>query len=411
VFLRCLAHACACAARAPASTRARNISRHVPRPLELLELRLPVCRDHARLGVEAPHGEPLFTDYFRESRVSHHQKGSVSHHPEIDHHRNYQQLKKKKLFFLFKVHFAAMATRALRGDGDPGLSGCAPCMLPDTRHVPMVRVAVRPWLLPLVALATASAAGTCAETFSPGRAGSSRPESLEIQKGAAADLVARRQRARAAEHFDEADRLKAQLAELGLEIVDNADGSTELTKAPSAVELAALYAARAAAGKHQQQHRIALRRGVKHANHEPHTRMRARRNKKTNANHRVRKMRAPAFAKWLVATFAVLRDCGFKVEQDNEMSTTHQQQRRNATDVPLLSHQRERGSGGEGVEVLDVAGGSGDLCWELVMGHGVATTVVDPRPMSLSEGKTMQALALARSSSSSIGSGGGGEQL
>ena len=219
-------------------------------------------------------------------------------------------------------------------------------------------------------------------------------------------LLLRRQQARAEGRFEEADGLKEQLADLGLEDFDKADDSTEFKKAPSALELARQQAVKAEAGKLKQHLGCGDQRGLQHTGHEVRPRMRSRRNKKTNSSHRIRKVRGRAFAEWLVATFAVLGP-PVLVHETIQMSAPQGQHRRNL-DIALPSAQ---GQGGRRREVLDVAGGSGDLCWWLVMEHGIATSVVDPRPMRLSEGKTLQALRLVRSTAatrvSSAGSGRG----
>ena len=174
-------------------------------------------------------------------------------------------------------------------------------------------------------------------------------------------LVSQRQRARAEKNYATADDLKTQLAGMGMEVVDSPGGATVLSRIPSTADVAIHRASRAEAAKHEQKSRCVVPCGG------PSTQMsaRQRRNKKTNANHRARKVRGRAFANWVVETFGDILLCG----SETQFSTQG--------------------------EVLDVAGGSGIVSWELVINHGIRTSVIDPRPMRLSEGKSQEALLLA----------------
>lgn len=167
---------------------------------------------------------------------------------------------------------------------------------------------------------------------------------ISIDKNTA-NMIARRQRAREEQDFATADGLMQQLFEMGLQVLDMPDGATNVERIQSKAEKNAVRAHHARAATTTTM------------------RARARRNKKTNSHHRVCKARGPAFATWLVETFA-----------------------------EALQTQDEQSWG----EVLDVAGGAGTLSWELAFEHGIRSTVIDPRPVRLSEGKTIAALRLAR---------------
>ena len=88
-------------------------------------------------------------------------------------------------------------------------------------------------------------------------------------------------------------------------------------------------------------------------------RCRTKRNRKVRAHRKEQKKRSAAFANWLFATFS--REVG-------------------ADRSALAMARRPR--------VLDVAGGSGGLCWEVATTHGARCTVIDPQPLRFGAAKT-----------------------
>ena len=219
--------------------------------------------------------------------------------------------------------------------------------------------------------------------------------------------MARRARARLDRDWALADDLKRQLRDLcGVDVVDLKDGTTVTTVAPSPGDLERqrdeAREARAAAA------RAAQRRAQGHGAGVPGRggqdgRMRSRRNRARQNHQRSRKARGGAFAQWIVDTFA---------------SELRRPQRRggggggggsdvDSNDVPRTSEDvegrndgnnrdaRDGSSDGGGVaEVLDVAGGSGVLAWELAMNFDLRATIVDPQPVRLSQAKTRRVLLL-----------------
>ena len=114
-------------------------------------------------------------------------------------------------------------------------------------------------------------------------------------------------------------------------------------------------------------------------------RCRTKRNRKVRAHRKEQKKRSAAFANWLFATFS--REVG-------------------AGRSALAMARQPR--------VVDVAGGSGGLCWEVATTHGARCTVIDPQPLRFGAAKTGALIGRLRSggddgaAQSSNGGGGGG---
>ena len=166
-------------------------------------------------------------------------------------------------------------------------------------------------------------------------------------------MVAERAAARGLGDWTEADRLLASLRAGGVAVEDRADGTSGWRLAAAEPVAAAASAVPSAAGRREK----------------PAQSVRAARGRKGRAHRRAQKPRAAAFADWLCAAF------------------------------PLAD-----GEGGAPA-VLDVAGGRGELCWELAVGRGIGCVVVDPQPVRLSREKTKRALGLAATAAAAVSSG------
>ena len=230
-------------------------------------------------------------------------------------------------------------------------------------------------------------------------------------------LVARRGRARLDRDWSLADDLKRQLRDLcGVDVVDLKDGTSVTTPVPSPGDLERqrdeAREVRAAAA------RAAQRRAQGHGAGGPGRdgqegqaaegpasggRMRSRRNRARQNHQRSRKARGGAFAQWIVDTFArELRrpqrrgggggGGGGDVDSNDVPSTSEDVEGR---DDGNSNDAGDGSSDGGGVaEVLDVAGGSGVLAWELAMNFDLRATIVDPQPVRLSQAKTRRVLLL-----------------
>ena len=212
-------------------------------------------------------------------------------------------------------------------------------------------------------------------------------------------LVARRRALRASEDWAAADVLRREINALGYSIKD--DG-LETVIAPFDV----VEAEKRQRGAESQQSQRALQilRSARGADAtllaevaaagdptalarvlQQIPRCRTKRNRRTRQHMKEQKKRSAAFAQWLFATFerelagSAAADGDSNAEAGAELSSSSR---------PSVQNQPR---------IVDVAGGSGGLCWELAVTHGARCTVVDPQPLRFGPAKTGALIRRARS--------------